>query len=259
MVSDLHVDIQQNYTWCENNLHPIEGCNILLVAGDTCHYSYAKRKLFVNTVFSRFKTVIEIPGNHDNYTLSKLWNYASHVKVLNECSNNSPQLNNNHYYLNNDFIDIDNVRIIGTTLWSEIRYNYSAITNRLNDYYYIRGFSTMDSNIRFYSACNKLIDIIESTPLDMKIIVMTHHLPLFELVTSLDPINHPIDETLNEAYASNMSDFMRNYSSRISYWLHGHNHDFINTKLFDTTFIRNPLGYLIKPPSSFQPNFFVEL
>ena len=233
IVSDLHIDHDKNYMYCVKNLFP-KG-EVLIVAGDCCSFAYKKRTKFINSVFSRFNTVIEIPGNHDSYELPKEWDFAVHAKEYTKFDNG-----NEHWYINNDYIDIGDVRIIGTTLWSEIKTDHLIITRGLNDYHLIKGFTISDSNDRLKKAVEFLDKAIESTPENMKIIVVTHHLPLLDLISekfSRSP--------LNPAYASNLYSFVSKNSHRVNYWVHGHSHDLLRVKMSNTEFIRNPLGYLI--------------
>lgn len=75
-----------------------------------------------------------MPGNHEYYTkkpiaMSQLLRAAEEV-----AAKHGVQI------LSNSFIDINNVRIIGSTLWSHIRdENVAEIESSLNDYQYIYG------------------------------------------------------------------------------------------------------------------------
>ena len=279
IVSDLHVDFSDNYIYSAQNLKPSnfsdEETKILIVAGDTCQNNYKKRDKFIHAIFSKWDTVIEVPGNHDHYEKSYDWSIANHALIHNvtddvleidKLENMSLAIEKNHVieddgyshhlYINNDYIDVSGIRIICSTLWSEILDNGHLIMRGMNDYNLIDKYDIPKNNERYYNSVKFIEKTLKNTPEDMKCIVVTHHLPMWELISG-----KYITNNMNEAYASKgLIKLIKKYSSKIKYWIHGHSHDQLRVKYFETEFIRNPLGYsFLGEGGSFDKNLVLEL
>ena len=69
------------------------------------------------------------------------------------------------------------------------------------------------------------------------IVVVTHHLPTFEVVTP----RHK-DSVLNSVFAGEYGDWIAN--SRIDAWIYGHSHSNIDTEIGSTRVICNQMGYV---------------
>lgn len=250
ILSDLHIDHDTNYNVCKN-LSPIENDkSILIIAGDTCSFNYRKKHKFFENIFSKWNIVIEIPGNHDNYVLSHDWELANSSNVVTQNNGST------HYYLNNSFIDIDNVRFICSTMWSYVRPQYEMdILRGMTDYYLIKDYNIKINNDRFFKSKDFILKTIQNTPDNMSCIIITHHLPLLQLISK-----KYIGNVLNDAYASDCSGIIELYTNKINYWIHGHSHDFLNVKYLNTRFIRNPVGYLkYGEGKDFDRNYVIEI
>lgn len=237
IVSDLHLDFKDNFIWALDNLKP--EADTLLIAGDTCEYKLSLRAKYHIQFFNKWKTVIEVPGNHDSY--------GFHAKEENrkQCFENYVTAHDDvgqstWNYINNDMIDLDdNIRVICTTLWSAISpHNHITIENGMSDYSEIREF-TIDKN----NAIHKMsVDFLERSLKDSvgkKCIILTHHLPLWSLINPRFE-RHP----LNEAYVNDLTDIMTRYNDTIKMWVHGHSHDFMKKQCGDIVCVRNPVGYI---------------
>ncbi len=263
-VSDLHIDINQNYIWCRQNLKPC--ADILVVAGDTCSYNYKNRVKFIRSVFlPRWKTIIEVPGNHDHYKLSVDWKFASeadegHRSFVSE-DNRAFEKPHNHSYLHNYYkdINVDNrtIRFICSTLWSKIVYNCHGIIRGMNDYRVIKGY-TVDINNQRHEECVRWLDkTLTDAPDDFTCIVVTHHLPLMSLIDSEYTHN-----SLNEAYATDLYPLVTKHMGKIKVWAMGHCHKFRYDQESGIHFIRNPLGYppeLTGEKRTFDPAFKIDV
>lgn len=218
----------------------------LIIAGDSCSYN-DKQRTTISQLAKKYKTLIEVPGNHDNYDLAYDWPFA------NFSDKQFP--GTSQYYLNNSFIDIDNIRIICSTLWSNIQFELQYITKGLNDYHYIKGYNILRNNQRFIASVNFIETTLANTPDNMKCIVVTHHLPLLEL------ISHKYHgDRMNEAYASNLYHIVDKYTDKIKYWIYGHSHEYKEVTILNTTFIRNPYGYLMhNEGSDFNSRLVIEI
>ena len=87
------------------------------------------------------------------------------------------------------------------------------------------------------------------------IVVVTHHLPTFEVVAT----EHK-SSVLNSAFASEYGDWIAN--SRIDTWIYGHSHTNIDTEIGGTRIISNQMGYVFANEhfvNGFDPEKYVEI
>lgn len=80
-------------------------------------------------------------------------------------------------------------------------------------------------------------NILESTA--EHIIVVTHHLPTFQVVAPCHK-----DSVLNSAFASDNGDLIG--SNRIDTWIYGHSHTNIDTRIGGTKVLSNQMGYVFQ-------------
>jgi DNA repair exonuclease SbcCD nuclease subunit len=245
-MSDLHADWYENYLWCRQNLAPC--ADVLLIAGDTFPYLYKKRQQFVrNVLLSRWKTVVDIPGNHDYYGKKADWEIFDGIHEVIQVDDNA------YHYINNNFIDLtingQIIRVICSTLWSKVVNRPIDVMRGLNDYKEIKGY-TIDINNSKHEACVRFIDkILTETPAEIPCVVLTHHQPLLTFIDDTF-IGNPI----NEAYATDLYPLINKHADKIKAWVMGHSHAYRKDILGGIQFIRNPLGY----PPSVGSKYFLE-
>ena len=159
IISDLHIDhCSLNEEFAENNLKSV--ANILVIAGDTCSYMHKIRKQFTKDILlKRFKTIIEVPGNHDCYFMSSDWKYSETAFKLTE----DTAYDSKHYFLNNSFVDIGDLRFICSTLWSNVLINLREVFNAINDYQYIYGYTIDKNNERYLKSVEFIRNILENS------------------------------------------------------------------------------------------------
>ena len=249
IVADLHIDFSENHSHCCKELLPLEGCDTLLIAGDFCTLDYFRRAKFIEILMDRWKTVLCIPGNHDFYGRSATDPFLHHAHERIESSSSE------FIYLNNETYDIGNIRFICTCLWSPVRDNILAVQRNLNDYHAIDGYTIDINNSLNRESIEFLECALMSCPTDKRIIVMTHHLPLFYLIDKPFQVS-----SLNEAFANNLSGLIDRYADKIMFWVYGHSHQFRYDSLLGVNFIRNPLGYLChNEHRSFRYDYCIDL
>ena len=108
---------------------------------------------------------------------------------------------------------------------------------------------------QMHEACIDFIrkSVEESTA--SHIVVVTHHLPTFEVVAP----QHK-NSVLNSAFASEYGDWIAH--SRIDAWIYGHSHTNINTEIGSSRIICNQMGYVFADEhlvSGFNPEKYVEI
>ena len=215
----------------------------LLLNGDigsplTSHYEE-----FLDLVSYMFEMVFIIPGNHEYYNI-----FNNETKVFTQITMDeidakiekivSSLTNKNVHFLNNKTFTINEegkrkIKIIGSILWSNIVPSKRIIVRTyMNDYSRIRissGLFTPDHVTDFHV---KNVDFIEkeinNTESDTDVVVMTHHLPTYLLITDKYKFN-----IMNCAYASKLDHlfniFMGNdgktrKNSIVRAWVCGHSH-----------------------------------
>lgn len=232
--SDLHLEFKENSQYIEDNPLQITG-DILVLAGDIGYIgdnTYSVHP-FWDWASKNYREVIVIPGNHEFYRLYDIDTLYSgwELKI---------RKNIKCYY--NKLIHLDqDIDLIATTLWAHIPMQ-EAFTTELHvaDFHNIRyGMNPLDAN-RFndehYRCFRFLAESLKQSTAKHKI-VMTHHVPSFELVASQYK-----GSPINGAFTVELGDFIAN--SDIEYWIYGHSHCNINGTIGKTHCISNQLGYV---------------
>lgn len=146
----------------KNSIQPT--AYICILAGDIGNPYKTTYKDFLSYTNSIFKKVFLIAGNHEYYKNS-IYETKNYIKeLISEFKNIS--------FLDNSYEDYENYRFIGTTQWSEVTNTQYTI----NDIEYINNFNIDKYNKLYYEAK----DFLE-TSIVPNSIVITHHLPLYEL------------------------------------------------------------------------------
>lgn len=224
LVSDLHLETDR-----ELKVFPQLGSKVLVVAGDL-HVGAANVYRELVRYAALYEHVVYVPGNHEYYgtTLSD-FNTSLRMLLVN---------NSNIHFLNNQYVDIEGVRFIGSTLWTNFRYNplaMMAAKAMIKDFTLIRSFSPETSAKEFYQSKEFLKYAYESTK-GPKVIV-THFLPATECI-------HPRycnENLINNYFSNNMGDWI-SYLENTT-WVYGHSHDCMETQIGEVTLHCNPLGY----------------
>lgn len=251
IVSDLHLEYEQNRLWLvDNPIIPVG--EVLLIAGDIIPDKIAAfSQEFYASIKEQFPLIITTMGNHEYYGGYLDYAYPHYEKWD----------GNNILKLNNAVYIYQNVKFIVSTLWSRVSpENKALIRDKLNDYHKIKSpsqekinISVDDTNNLHRQSLEFIIDELEK-PFKGKIVVMTHHIPSFESVT----LDWRFSQ-LREAFTSNLDEVIQNHP-QIDLWVHGHAHDFSKIKLYNTIITRNPLGYVDQnEQSDFKRDFFVEV
>lgn len=246
VVSDLHLEFEP----CE-----LPGGDILLlcgdafVAGDLLDTNHSldsaldrkKYRHFCATELRKYWRTLLVLGNHEN------WNsYIDRTPELirQMLADYAP----NATLLNNEWVEIDGVRFIGSTLWATYGYGTGAQTRyqfRTKDFKKIglKDYETGRDRPLFVSDAaamhEKAVGFIrDASDVDIPCVVMTHYSPTYYAV---DRQRFP-DMHDDEAYCSNQHDLIVD-RPRIKLWFHGHVHNRHRTRVGDATIAANPRGY----------------
>lgn len=262
-MSDLHLEFRNKHpTLFKKN--PENHGDVLILAGDTVLARYLPEymndansrsfkkllELLEKTYFSNYRHVFIIAGNHEHYngifknTIPEMKKYfegpGKNVKVF-----------------DNDFVDIDGVRFIGSTLWADfhggdalsmencrrgmndfrIIYKENPLeltyVDRLNPY---AGAISPSDIIREHTIAKQYINEVASQ-YSGDVFVFTHHGPTWK---SSNRDRHGTE--LEGAYCSDLSNLILDRPN-IKYWIHGHTHSNVDYMVGDCRVVTNQCGY----------------
>ncbi len=220
----------------------------LALVGDIGNFSNHNLQLFLKKVSPHYKQIFYIPGNHEYYNGEK---NEIDLKLKQLCESFD-----NIMYMNNHTFMIDDIKIIGSTLWTKI--SDVNISRGINDYYNIK---KDDKNITIDDTNQwnrEAIQFIEKE-LTSKCIVLTHHAPLYcnpsiNLYTA-DPIY--LNGKYNDAFHNDLSYLFKN---KICVWIYGHTHYANQSKYNQCILATNQLGYKNEESSiKFNPYAYIDL
>lgn len=236
LASDLHLEFPQRDRPGERIIAPVPGADVLVLAGDIADGAEPFR-LFANWPTPVRIPIIFVAGNHEYY--------GHLIDPMFRKMREGAALNNIHF-LENDSIEIDGVRFLGTTLWTDYclqrdrtqAHQMEHAQRHLNDHSRIRTgrklFTPQDALDRHLIA-RAWLEAELAKPFAGKTVVVTHHAP--------HPLSvHPrfIGNLLNAAFVSDMSELMPS----VDLWLHGHVHDGFDYQVGRCRVVANPAGYI---------------
>lgn len=248
--SDLHLEFGDNTKWLKaNSLVP--SADILILAGDIGYLGDANYNThpFWDWVAKNYKHVIVVPGNHELY---KFYD-------INELQNGwtlKIRPNVKAYY--NSVITLnENTELVVSTLWAHIPPTEEYITERcVSDFVRIQNGRFRLSAQRFneeHEKCKRFIEESVNNSKAKNIIVATHHVPSFLLMS--DEFK---GSTINGAFTVELGDFIA--GSSIKYWIYGHSHRNIDALIGNTQCVSNQLGYVFQNEhESFRPDAVIDI
>lgn len=253
LVSDLHLEF-----------HPLEipnnGADLLILSGDimTAHQSKkdASFKKFFDQISKDYPKIIYIMGNHEHY----LSFFEETAGILKDFLQDYPNIQ----LLDNEWVEIDGIPFIGSTIWSDINkchpISMFTVTKELNDFRLIKSKKTGRklSSEQYVIMHNQALDFINRTLDDIgdkysKIVICGHHAPSRASIHD----NYKHDFHVNGCYASDLDNMILD-NPKIVLWTHGHVHNNFDYVIGNTRIISNPRGYCNKNQNE-NPEFNIEL
>ena len=260
-ISDIHFEVS-SYVIPED---PKDKDAVLVLCGDVEYAKNTHRYTeFLKPLCSRFKHVIVIAGNHEYWGCSLIRTIEKMRSMVDAIQAEGIL---NITFLENESVVIDDVAIIGSTLWTDIKpVDEFNVRVNIRDYRKIRSgpahmpwerkLAPCDVTFLHYNS-KKKIEELSAYHKDqgLKVLVVSHHAPSS---MSIDPRYTDCD--LNPAYYSDLSALLCNET--IDHWMHGHMHHFCDYMAHTCRVTCNPRGYhnfIIDEDTGFIENFFVEL
>ena len=234
LLSDLHFE--------HGNMpgYVVPECDLVILSGDIC--PGVRGVMWAQDTFD--VPVVYVPGNHEFYGKRKL---VSHVRDMKEKAEGS-----NVHVLYNDTVEIDGVRFLGATMWTNFDLFNDPLSimiaqEKLNDFSFERKtasimhgpgigkpFTAMMARTEHFVTQSFLRAELEK-PFDGKTVVVTHHAPSIQSILDKFKMNKS-----TPAYASSMEEFM---FMGVDLWTHGHVHNNSDYMIGDTRVVCNPRGY----------------
>lgn len=231
--SDLHFEFSDNYSYIKRNPLKLVG-DILILAGDIGYLNddnYSKYP-FWDYVSDNFEQVIVGVGNHELYKYYDL----SQIPCGEVCTIRE---NVRCYY--DAVVQVENIDLIISTLWSKIPLEDAYLTERgVSDFHrilYDGEFLTSEKFNREHERCFHFIQESVAKSTAKHIIVVTHHVPSFQLASP-----EFVGSRINGAFTVELGQYIE--ASPVEYWIYGHSHRNIDKIIGKTKCISNQLGYV---------------
>ena len=238
VLSDLHFEFDaQRQTY--QDVMPKKVADAVFLAGDIANGLNALP--FIDYLLELGYTVFYCLGNHEFYghDIDGLVAQWREVKL------------DNFYFLHQDVVEVDNLRVIGTPLWASVdTYEAHPILGfrrkpldwfvrqhikNCADFSEIEGF-TPDTMADAFWSDFFFLERELSRPSELETVVMTHYLPSSQSVSSRFQ-----GSKSNAIFVTDLSPMIE--SNDIRLWIHGHTHDSCRYELGGTEVICNPRGY----------------
>jgi len=234
-VSDLHLDVWATATDSKEPwltiIRPVG--QYLLIAGDTAELRWPLWSSFLNYCSHNWQQICIITGNHEYYHNN--CNVAESDHYMKQmCAAFA-----NVHFLQMGQLDIDQVVILGCTLWTHIPAHATKdVQHSIKDFKSIK-----DMSIDVYQELNQthfhwLQDRISS--LTQPCIIMTHHAPLRHHTSA--PRYERSGQLSNYCYSNDMYWFMKHIPAG-SYWVYGHTHWRTSFEVSKIRIVSFPHGY----------------
>lgn len=252
IISDLHLESNKRYD------HVQPECDLVLFAGDL--HPAGEWPTGIKWLKETFtKPVVYIAGNHEYYcfpfTMSEV---DDSIKIY--IDREKP---NKIHFLQNDVFYFNDLRIIGSTMWTNFDLNNNQeesmayAKNNMNDYFncaYDKRavFMTPEDTKKEHDMSIEFLIEELSKSFAGKTIVMTHHCPHPNSI-------HPkyTNDNLNPAFTSDLSNIIEKMEPH--YWIHGHTHSSFDYIVFNTRVICNPIGHGANQDRKENPEFKKDL
>jgi len=251
-VSDMHLELRPNLNY--NKLFQ-QSAKYLILAGDIGNPVKEKQAYtnFLKTASSHFQHIFYVLGNHEYYNNQRIPMFDMKDKICHICS----QFPNIHILDNNTY-ELDNITILGATLWSQALMTESVYCN---DYRMIwssqlqsqtsssptlqtssplsiletNNITVEQTNTLHTEAVLWLKDNISKS--SRPCLVITHHAPLVNKPGYY--LSHP-RYTKTSCFQTDLSHLLCN---KVKIWVYGHTHYSNDFNFLTTRVCSNQVGY----------------
>lgn len=250
IVSDLHLEFGQPF-----KESPPNHIDVMVCAGDVLIKGVVPSIKWL-AKFAPDIPVVFVAGNHEFYGAC----LQSDILEARKAAGDHPNI----HFLENDAVDIADVRFVGGTLWTDFRIfgrrpevSMSYAQSGMNDFKKIKYSKTPYQKFKPIHAYGKHLETRNYIAAELresmgrKTVVVTHHAPSprsIELAFRHDP--------LSACYASDLEHLM--YETRPALWVHGHVHHRNDYVVGETRVVSNARGYPGEG-TGFDPFFIIDV
>lgn len=229
------------------------GADVLVLAGDILCAKYIDGKSpdsdskqyqryheFFSQISGEFDNVVWVAGNHEFY--GHKWQKA--LNVLDEFASRYSGV----HFLEDRSIELNGVVFVGATVWTDMNkgdpLTLHTVRDYMNDYKAIVDDTKGHTKLKPYTTALRHRQSLEYLRKELELragnpcVVITHHAPSFKSV----PLQYVEQQTVNGAYASDLSEFILDHKPQL--WIHGHMHEPVDYQIGKTRVVSNPRGYL---------------
>ena len=231
---------------------------ILVLAGDVGRPDKPEYRNFLNYCSRNWEHTVLIAGNHEFYNDRGAHNQTV-TQRLDMCTTAATGFSNIHFLQQGRKV-INGVAFLGATLWTDLRDPADALTaeTRMNDYRVIadrldKPITTALVNrwhwedrmwlLREIAACAE-----EARPA----VVVTHHLPSFQLIAA----RFANAGRINAAFASDVEELIK---PPVAAWIAGHTHVGAHAHINGVQVCVNPAGYPSEATTGYCRELFLEI
>jgi predicted phosphohydrolase len=248
ILSDIHIEYQNDLV-PDPMLFVKPSADILILAGDIGSlYKFKQLTDFLTVLCPYFKATLYVPGNHEFYTQDNYRNipFEELKERLYSLQNLVPKL----YILDKSSILLNDVLIIGTTLWSHSRINIPKFIVRIHD------FNTDIYNKTHQEELLYIEEMIKfAQQKNYKLVVITHHCPSYSV---LKEVKFEKKDKYKSLYVTNL-DYLLS-KQKIHTWICGHIHqnfDFFTEN--GTRIVGNQRGKPKDKINNYKLDYLVEI
>ncbi len=239
LLSDLHLEISAF------DIDKVPGCNALILAGDIGDPSSSEYQALLKKASTLYLYVFIISGNHEVYS-NTLEDTHKYIQTL--CAEYD-----NVIFLNRSVFDIDpDIRIIGTTLWSDIADDErSEIQMSIADFQYIQDWSIEKCKYQHHLDVKFIKkEIQKASEENKRLVVITHHAPM-------KGSSHPkhAGSTISSAFSTDLKELIK---PPVVAWIFGHVHYSCECMTNGVKLLSNQKGH-DGENSNFNPFFTFEI
>lgn len=223
--------------------------DVLILSGDIGNPAKPSYRSFLSTISPLFKQIFIIAGNHEYYQ-KESWPDRTRLSMdeVDSLIDEITSSISNIHFLNRSSFIYGQVRFLGCTLWTP---SNPDLYRYINDYHQIPAM-TLDRRDELHQRdldwLTQQLNLSDPVQYD-KTVVITHHLPSYELVGEKFKLN-----PLNCFYANQLDDLVK----KADIWCCGHTHVSSQREIGNCKCYVNPVGY-INEITGWDPNLRIQL
>jgi predicted MPP superfamily phosphohydrolase len=287
-VSDIHLETHYNTSELifEKILKP--SAPYLALCGDIGYPGAPLYEPFLQYCSENFEHVFYIAGNHEYYNNTRAIKYLK-TKSFIEASVSEEELKrissqfprdtpddrvkkireicskySNIHFLDKDVFEIPNtdIIIVGCTLWTKLNMDPYLYT-RFNDFKMICEDKDTILTPRVYNQwfeehlefMTETLQRLHQTKPQARIIVLTHHCPVYEIITDKYRLND--EDNMNSFFANN--DLITPFGKNVKAWICGHTHGCKTIDISGTIVATNTFGYEWETIEGFRNDAVIDI